>query len=1146
MIRIIDDQGIASEYRYFDVSFSALSKVENKMYMEKLYQQKITVPDNIRLCSIGKGENKEDFKDVLEKITDARAVKCYIKENIRGEETRIKRIIYGIDRVLDERVVNKELVKQICDNDILSSYDSKDINSYVPNQEYIEYLKETYPKLKDNLPQLHAIDKIMQMEENNVSLMLMQGPPGTGKTELILALAKELSKANKNTLISSNVQVACDNVRDRLKNQKEIILKRYTHFGKGEDNRYSDEVIENKINYLKNQVLAGYEFNGNVISSKEEYQKLSKKYNEIQIKIKIKDEEYTKESKFFQKYNESNDKYLEINKELENNIKEINNNNRLIKEINKDYENLEKELSKLEKLLIKSNDSISKILEDKDKLDTVNNKLMKKKEELSSIISEIKNDIKNDNDLKDNSNVHRNLILDTIEKNKSDLEYINSVDLKKEYQLFNNSLKNRKKLESRYFNYFDNSIFNQAVNVIKLLKNDMNYSNYQIVDKKTLLTIKYNQNIYYLEPINNYSKIKEKIEYLCDYNSLSFWDKFKVNFLKLKTKDIEKNKVKLFQDEVNNYFALWNNDLEIVAKNIFDNNYSNTKYNDLKNKYNSMYIDSNNSLIEFDKKISKIDEIIANLNQELNTKVKEMDKLNKQIDESNHNLEKNNIEYAAALKKQEMVINKKTRCQEEKNTNEEEKSRIIEVNSQLEKQNEIDNKELLKLKEYINTITDMYGDRLKKYIDLVKRYKVDRKKLALEAEEIKSFQNEFDNRVNILINNSGNEKYQSIIFDYAKELSALKGNDKSSKLISKYIDGKGNAFNSEFKLDTKGAYNLISMTTNQITQLLKTDDNLEFDYEIIDEASKCCFEDLIISLPRVKKLILIGDYMQLNRLYDDFDKIPLESQKIIETEKNWKRLNEASFSMLFKQIVEYNESNNIQSYDKNVVISVLSGQYRMNKGIFNLISPIYAIHQGLEIEDKKDIESNDVKCIDIKGFEEPIGTAFINYDEIDFIINVLRNFQENRDNYPNIKTIGVITGYRPQANYIRMKLNEKIKGLEIGTFDRFQGKEFDLVIASLVRTKRIGFLRDVRRMNVAFSRSKNHLIIVGNFDKIMEMSTKNSVNDEDIDIVSDLEEEKYVYNKLIPQLYDMKEVYPSNKDRLIEIDNFLKEDDYYE
>jgi hypothetical protein len=61
------------------------------------------------------------------------------------------------------------------------------------------------------------------------------------------------------------------------------------------------------------------------------------------------------------------------------------------------------------------------------------------------------------------------------------------------------------------------------------------------------------------------------------------------------------------------------------------------------------------------------------------------------------------------------------------------------------------------------------------------------------------------------------------------------------------------------------------MTTNQITQLLKTDDSLEFDYEIIDEASKCSFEDIIISLPRVKNLILIGDYMQLNKLYDQYD-----------------------------------------------------------------------------------------------------------------------------------------------------------------------------------------------------------------------------------------------------------------------------------
>jgi len=64
------------------------------------------------------------------------------------------------------------------------------------------------------------------------------------------------------------------------------------------------------------------------------------------------------------------------------------------------------------------------------------------------------------------------------------------------------------------------------------------------------------------------------------------------------------------------------------------------------------------------------------------------------------------------------------------------------------------------------------------------------------------------------------------------------------------------------------------MTTNQVAQLLRNEKQLEFDYAIVDEASKCTFEDLIISLPHVKHLILIGDYMQLNSKYDKYKDLP--------------------------------------------------------------------------------------------------------------------------------------------------------------------------------------------------------------------------------------------------------------------------------
>ena len=113
--------------------------------------------------------------------------------------------------------------------------------------------------------------------------------------------------------------------------------------------------------------------------------------------------------------------------------------------------------------------------------------------------------------------------------------------------------------------------------------------------------------------------------------------------------------------------------------------------------------------------------------------------------------------------------------------------------------------------------------------------------------------------------------------------------------------------------------------------------------------------------------------------------------------------------------------------------------------------------------------------------------------------------------------------------------------MEIGTFDRFQGREYDLVLMSLVRTERLGFTSNLRRMNVAISRAKNHLVILGNFEKLLNVSRKTSfANEEDFD--SNREELEFVTKKLIPHLYNLKKKYPSEEAMEKAVIRFLKED----
>lgn len=79
--------------------------------------------------------------------------------------------------------------------------------------------------------------------------------------------------------------------------------------------------------------------------------------------------------------------------------------------------------------------------------------------------------------------------------------------------------------------------------------------------------------------------------------------------------------------------------------------------------------------------------------------------------------------------------------------------------------------------------------------------------------------------------------------------------------------------------------------------------------------------------------------------------------------------------------------------------------------------------------------------------------------------------------------IGVITPYEAQARRLREGLREaRQRGLEVGTVDAFQGREKDAIVVDLVRSNEngeLGFLNDIRRMNVALTRARRFLLVIG-------------------------------------------------------------------
>jgi superfamily I DNA and/or RNA helicase len=108
---------------------------------------------------------------------------------------------------------------------------------------------------------------------------------------------------------------------------------------------------------------------------------------------------------------------------------------------------------------------------------------------------------------------------------------------------------------------------------------------------------------------------------------------------------------------------------------------------------------------------------------------------------------------------------------------------------------------------------------------------------------------------------------------------------------------------------------------------------------------------------------------------------------------------------------------------------------------------------------------------------EPGGASKLNPQEADLVARKVRALLEAGVPAP---TIAVIAPYAAQVRLLREKLG--VPGLEIDSVDGFQGREKEAVVLSLVRSnveRDVGFLADERRMNVALTRARRHLLVIG-------------------------------------------------------------------
>ena len=256
----------------------------------------------------------------------------------------------------------------------------------------------------------------------------------------------------------------------------------------------------------------------------------------------------------------------------------------------------------------------------------------------------------------------------------------------------------------------------------------------------------------------------------------------------------------------------------------------------------------------------------------------------------------------------------------------------------------------------------------------------------------------------------------------------------------------------------------------------------------IDEAAQALEAACWIPIRRVSRVIFAGDHCQLP-----------------PTIKSFAALKAGLGKTLMERIVE----------NKPETVTLLKMQYRMNEEIMRFSSDWF---YGNQVESAPEVKYRSILDLDIpmtwidtSEFDEPdnpenpdnskqplfreqfVGESFgrINKAEAELTLLALENYFQKIGKQRILDErldVGVISPYRAQVQYLRrlFKKREFFKPyrhlISVNTVDGFQGQERDIILISLVRSNeegQIGFLRDLRRMNVAITRARMKVIILG-------------------------------------------------------------------
>lgn len=255
--------------------------------------------------------------------------------------------------------------------------------------------------------------------------------------------------------------------------------------------------------------------------------------------------------------------------------------------------------------------------------------------------------------------------------------------------------------------------------------------------------------------------------------------------------------------------------------------------------------------------------------------------------------------------------------------------------------------------------------------------------------------------------------------------------------------------------------------------------SLEFDVAIVDEAGQAQLTDLVVPLSRAPIVVLVGDHQQLPPYVDD-DLVRRCVAKGIATDV----LETSVFEQLWERLPRTHRVR-------------LNTQFRMPEAIAGFLGRAFYADDLATAAAKQgsapvcDLFAAPVVLVDTAGASERGETAvspgFLNRCEARLVADIVARLPAQ---YRAGQGLGVISPYSAQVAAMRQAIAGAL-GLAAGdawlienvaTVDSFQGQERDVVVVSLTRSNAdgmVGFLSDLKRLNVTLSRARRQLVVIG-------------------------------------------------------------------